>query len=200
MVAAHTDIDIDVPNRNLVLKLLPHVAASMVERDELRPHPNGVYFHDVPTDPVSGLCSIPYGPAEEAGFFKIDFLNVHLYSGVRDEAHLIDLMSREPMWELLQDEDFVTGQKIWQVHNRPDVLRIMKPTTIEQLAMVIAMIRPAKIHLIGKPWSVIEREIWIPPTNSDLLKSFFKKAHSVAYAVAIVVQLNLIVEQLSGEQ
>ena len=32
--------------------------------------------------------------------------------------------------------------------------------SIEQLAMILAMIRPCKRYLVGNEWSVIEKEVW----------------------------------------
>jgi DNA polymerase III alpha subunit len=70
----------------------------------------------------------------------------------------------------------------------------MKPRCIEELAAVLAMIRPAKRYLIGKDWKTVMSEVWTKPENEEY---FFKKSHATAYAVAIVVQMNLICEQLS---
>jgi hypothetical protein len=70
----------------------------------------------------------------------------------------------------------------------------MQPKSIEQLAAVLAIIRPAKRYLIGKDWTTVMNEVWIQPTTDEY---FFKKAHAVAYAHAIVVQMNLICEQIS---
>ena len=56
------------------------------------------------------------------------------------------------------------------------------------------MIRPAKRHLIGKPWTEVMADVWVKPTSDEY---FFKKAHAVAYAHVIVVQMNLICEQIS---
>jgi DNA polymerase III alpha subunit len=64
------------------------------------------------------------------------------------------------------------------------------PSSIEQLAMFIALLRPGKRHLIGKSWQTIEAEIWIPTE-----KYYFKKSHAIAYATSIVVQLNLLASQ-----
>jgi hypothetical protein len=58
------------------------------------------------------------------------------------------------------------------------------------------MIRPAKRYLIGKPWTTIMKEVWLKPTTDDY---YFKKAHAVAYAMAITVQMNLICEGISYE-
>jgi DNA polymerase III alpha subunit len=70
----------------------------------------------------------------------------------------------------------------------------MKPRTIDQLAAVLAMIRPAKRYLIGKDWTTVMTEIWTRPDNDEY---YFKKSHAVAYAAAVVVQMNLICEQIS---
>ena len=70
----------------------------------------------------------------------------------------------------------------------------MQPKTVEQLAAVLAMIRPAKRYLIGKDWTTVMNEVWTKPENDDY---FFKKSHATAYAVAIVVQMNLICENIS---
>ena len=64
----------------------------------------------------------------------------------------------------------------------------MQPKTIEQLAAVLAIIRPAKRQLMYKEWAEIVKEVWVKPTDGSY---FFKKSHAVAYAQAIVVQMNL---------
>jgi hypothetical protein len=56
------------------------------------------------------------------------------------------------------------------------------------------MIRPAKRYLIGKPWTTIMKEVWTLPTTDEY---YFKQSHATAYAVAIVVQMNLICENIS---
>jgi DNA polymerase III alpha subunit len=70
----------------------------------------------------------------------------------------------------------------------------MKPDSIEKLAAVLAVIRPAKRSLIGKEWSAVLADVWTKPTNNEY---YFKKSHAIAYAHAIVVQMNLICEQIS---
>jgi hypothetical protein len=73
----------------------------------------------------------------------------------------------------------------------------MKPQNVEQLAAVLAVIRPAKRHLIGKDWATVMSEVWVKPQGDEY---YFKHAHAVAYAAAIVVQMNLICEQISYDQ
>ena len=187
------DIDIDFADRTKALAMFEHVRASREEDGHLVPHNTGVYFHTVPVNARSNLCAIPYNEAEEQGYFKIDFLNVSLYKDIKDEAHLVHLMNQEPLWDLLQQDDFVN--LLFHVNGHGSILRKVKPTSVEQLAAVLAMIRPAKRYLIGKPWAQVEAEIWENPRHKH--EYFFKKAHAIAYAVAIVVQMNLICEQIS---
>ncbi len=186
------DIDIDFVDREKALTLFKHVRASRIDNEKLVKHNTGVYLHQVPMDAVTGLCGIPYEQAEEQGYFKIDFLNVGLYNGVRDETHLVQLMNTEPLWDLLQDDSF--SNLLFHVNGHGGILREMKPTTVEQLAAILAMIRPAKRYLIGKTWNEVMKEVWTKPENEEY---YFKKSHAVAYATAIVVQMNLICEGVS---
>jgi hypothetical protein len=185
------DIDIDFLDREQAIKLFDCVGASRLENNKLVKHNTGVYLHEVPVDPISGLCSVPYDQAEDK-FFKIDFLNVGIYKGVKDEAHLIQLMETEPLWDLLEQDDFT--QLLFHVNGHGSILRQSKPKSIEQLAAVLAMIRPAKRYLIGKDWTTVMAEVWTKPENDEY---YFKKSHATAYAVAIVVQMNLICENIS---
>jgi hypothetical protein len=38
------------------------------------------------------------------------------------------------------------------------------------------------------------QEVWIKPTNDEY---YFKKAHAIAYAQAVIVQMNLICEGIN---
>ena len=186
------DIDIDFVDRDAALKLFKHIPASRVDNDRLIKHNTGVYLHSVPMSAVEAVCNMPYDHPAAEEYFKIDFLNVGIYKGVRDETHLIQLMETEPLWDLLQDEEFI--QNLFHVNGHGGILRQMAPKNIEQLAAVLAMIRPAKRYLIGKDWTTVMTEVWTKPDNEEY---FFKQSHATAYAVAIVVQMNLICEQIS---
>lgn len=186
------DIDIDFVDRDSALKLFKHGVASRLENDQLIKHNTGIYMHDIPIDLETGLCAIDYAQAEEQGFFKIDFLNVSIYKGIKNEEHLIQLMNQEPLWDLLEQDDFVN--LLFHVNGHGSILRQMKPRSIEQLAAILAMIRPAKRHLIGKTWDEVMDHVWERPINGEY---YFKKSHATAYAVAVVVQMNLICESVS---
>jgi DNA polymerase III alpha subunit len=62
------------------------------------------------------------------------------------------------------------------------------------MAMFLAIIRPAKRHLIGKTWQEAAKTIWDKPTDDSY---HFKKAHAVAYAHLVAVHMNLICEKIS---
>jgi len=188
------DIDIDFIDREQALSHFKYVKASREDDGKLVKHNTGVYMHEVPLNALENVCAIPYEEAEEQGLFKIDFLNVTLYSGIKNEQHLNQLMEREPLWELLEQDDFT--DLLFHVNGHGKILRQMKPNTIPQLAAVLAMIRPAKRHLIGQPWDTVLREVWTKPEGDEY---FFKKSHATAYAVAVVVQMNLICEQVSHQ-
>ena len=63
---------------------------------------------------------------------------------------------------------------------------------MEQLAAVLAIIRPAKRKLLNESWDTINKEVWAKPTDGTY---FFKKSHAVGYALAIILQLNLLIEK-----
>jgi len=186
------DIDIDFIDREQALSHFKHIRARREEDGKVLKHNTGVYMHEVPFDPENNMCSLPYEEAEEQGLFKLDFLNVTLYKGIKNEAHLQKLMETEPLWDLLEQDDFT--DLLFHVNGHGSILRQMKPTSVEQLAAVLAMIRPAKRHLIGQPWDTVLKEVWTKPKGDEY---FFKKSHATAYAVAVVVQMNLICEQIS---
>ena len=186
------DIDIDFPDRKKVLDIIKHIPARL---EDGKKHNTGVYCHEIPYNPLTDTASFDYKSAEERGYFKIDFLNVNAYAGVRDEAHIIELLNTEPLWDLLYEKDVC--DQLFHVNGYHNLLAELKPTSILDLAMVLAMIRPGKKHLIPickeQGFQAIEDEIWTKTEDAY----FFKKAHAVSYASVITVQLNLICEKLS---
>jgi DNA polymerase III alpha subunit len=183
------DIDIDFAQRDLALEHIKHVDASI---NPSKKHNTGIYCTSIPHNPFTNASTIDYEEAEKRGYFKIDFLNVSVYEKIKSREHLKQLMETEPLWDLLEQDDFVN--LLFHVNGHGSILREMKPTTIEQLAAVLAMIRPAKRHLIGQSWANVMAEVWEKPEGDEY---YFKKAHAVAYAHVVVVQMNLICEELS---
>lgn len=193
MPSLNTDIDIDVADRNKILRHISHIPATMIHTGRLMRHNSGVYVHEVPYNPETGLCSMTYKEADSKGFFKLDLLNFNLYESIETEEQLIELMEKEPVWELLHYEEIC--DKIVHVNGYHSVMRRLNPTSIEQLAMALSLIRPAKKHLLTKAYthgidSVLD-EIWVIDKNDGYA---FKRSHAIAYATAVVVNLNLVSE------
>jgi DNA polymerase III alpha subunit len=185
-----TDIDIDFKNRTDLLSILQHRVAKLPTGKK---HNTGVYVTEVPHNPVDLLSTVEYKDAAARGYLKLDFLNVNVYKDVRDEAHLVGLTKQEPIWELLTYDEFV--DQVFQLSGHGNIVRQNPPTNLDQLAALLALIRPAKKHLIGKSWDVIMKDIWVKPTDGAY---YFKKAHAYSYALLVVVHMNVLCEKLQS--
>jgi len=186
----NSDIDIDFADRDQVLALVEVTPSSIIRDGQLIRHNTGVHPTDIPIDPFTGYASLDYNDAEARGYVKLDFLNVNLYKQVRSESHLIELM-QEPDWTKLYDPAIC--QQLIHVNNHYDtLLKMPEPVdTIPRLAMFLAVIRPAKRHLIGKTWKEVSATVWDKVEGEYA----FKKSHSIAYSQLVVVNLNLLCEQ-----
>ncbi len=192
--AVSTDIDIDFADRDAALSGLLHIPASTINKEgQITRHPTGVYFQDVPTDPFTNHSSIPYDETGQLGYFKVDFLNNSIYASVRDNEHLDELVARDPDWSLFEHSSIVA--MLSHIHNHFGIVQNIRPQSIEDLAIVLALMRPGKRHLVGRPREEIEAKVW----STDAEGYVFKRAHALAYAVSIVVQLNLICEAAAAE-
>ena len=165
------DVDIDMANRDEFLKLVKHTPAGIEKDGNFTKHNTGVYFQNIPKFPLQGYSTIDHKKAEEEGWFKVDFLNNHIYTGIKDETHLDQLIAKEPMWELLEHEEVV--EQLFHISNHFDIIKKHPPKSLEQLAMILAIIRPGKRHLIGKSWEEIEADVWVKPNDDSY---FFKNS------------------------
>lgn len=191
-----SDIDIDFGDRSQALKLLKHVPASILRDEKLVPHNTGIYVNDIPMDPFTGRASIDYESAENRGYAKLDFLNVSLYTQIKNEQHLQDLIAQEPLWDLLYERT-VCEQMIHIGNHYDTLLKMPEPVnSIPRMAMFLSVIRPAKRHLIGKTWREVAETVWDKPQDDEY---YFKKSHAVAYAHLVAVNLNLFCEKISYE-
>lgn len=192
-----SDIDIDLGDRDKLLAVIKHIPAGMrnakvseKHTNPIRKHATGVYITDIPYDPVYDMAAIDYKEAEKRGYFKLDLLNVHVYNQIRDEEHLVRMMY-DPDWSMLNDR--ATVEQLIHLNNSYSLIRRMPEPidSIPRLAMFLAIIRPSKKHLIGKPWSEVSKTVW----DKDESGYAFKKAHGVAYAQLVVVHMNLLREK-----
>ena len=191
-----SDIDIDFGNREQALAVLDVIPATIVRENEVVAHNTGVYPTDIPVDPFTGRASLDYKDAEDRGYAKLDFLNVSLYTQIKNEAHLKELMEHEVLWDLLLDREFCS--MLIHIGNHYDTLiKMPEPVdSIPRMAMFLSVIRPAKRHLIGKTWKEVAETVWDKPTDDSY---YFKKSHAVAYAHLVAVHMNLICEKISWE-
>jgi len=184
-----SDIDIDFGDRTQALKLLGHTPASINRNGTWVSHNTGVYVTDIPMDPFHGRASIDYEAAEERGYLKLDFLNVSLYTQIKSEEHLQELIAQEPEWDRLYDPEFC-GKLIHIGNHYKTLVQFPEAVnSIPRLMMFLAVIRPAKRHLIGLPWAEVAKTIWDAPNDGSY---GFKQSHSCAYAHLVVVNMNLL--------
>ena len=83
----NTDIDIDVADRDKLLKLIKGTTAMILRDNKQVKHNTGVYFHEI-SNPFTGLLSIDYKEAEDMGYFKIDIPNVGLYKDIKNPKNI----------------------------------------------------------------------------------------------------------------
>ena len=188
------DIDIDCKTS---FSPMPHfnvVHASMVKNNNLVKHPAGAYFQNMPIDPITKLAAIPYDKAEELGFFKIDFLHLSILDNFTSKDEIRALIKIPPNWALLERREIV--EQLFQIRNHFDTIEKVRPRSVNDLADCIALIRPSKKHLISEyvktsstDREALRKQLYTPPTDG---KAWFKKAHAVAYALTVVLQLHTI--------
>lgn len=184
------DVDIDFADRTQLTKHIRGVGARLENGNK---HNTGVYFTDIPVA-HDGLATLDHKRAEQLGYFKLDLLNVGVYEHVRNELHLVELM-REPNWSRLQEQTFFeqlihVGKHFETAARMPEDI-----TSVPRMAMFLAVIRPAKRHLIGLPWAEVAKTIW-QSAGQDSYS--FKKSHSVAYAQLVAVHMNILEEKHGG--
>jgi uncharacterized protein YkuJ len=182
------DIDIDLADRDQLLKLIHATPARQTTQGQVRRHNSGVYVTDIPYDPVNECAAIDYEQAEELGYFKIDLLNMSVYQLVKDPAHYEKMLAKEPPWERLWTDPEWAKQLV-HVGNYTHLLESMKPDSIPRMAAFISIIRPGKAHLQNRPWSEVFDSVW----DGDSSQGFvFKHAHAIGYAALVALHMNLL--------
>ena len=182
------EIDLDFADREAVLKLIQHVPARQVVDGRVRRHNSGVYVTDIPYDPVNECAAIDYQVAEQRGYFKIDFLNMHVYKLIQSAEHYQQMLDASPPWQRLwQDPQW--AQQLVHVGNYVDLLAAMKPDSIPRMAAFISIIRPGKAHLQRRPWAEVFASVW---DGDDSRGYTFKKAHALSYAMLVSLHMNVL--------
>ncbi len=191
-----TDVDIDCFGREDILRGVECIFGRIDRPDgKVEKHPTGVYFQNIPRDPVTNMSTLDHRIANDYGYFKIDFLNVNMYENIRDEAHLLELLNKEPPWDFFEYQE-VTDQ-LFHLKGYSHLLQKYKPKSVEDLAAILAIIRPSKAYLQQQSWERIIDEVWVKTEGDDSYQ--FKRCHAISYALVIVVNLNLLIGQLAKE-
>lgn len=182
------DIDIDLADRDQLLKLIDAVPAMQIQDGRIRRHNSGVYVTDIPYDPVHECAAIDYELAEQRGYFKIDLLNMSVYELITSPEHYEEMLNKEPNWQRLWT-DPEWASKLVHIGNYTDLLSTMRPDSIPRMAAFISVIRPGKAHLQNRPWAEVFDSVW----DGDASRGFvFKKAHAVGYARLVALHMNLL--------
>lgn len=179
------DIDIDMKNREDILSIISTIPASKVNGTKITPHNTGVYFQNIPTEPFRGLSSIDYQRAEELGYIKVDFLNLSFLNNFSSNTEIDQLLEKEPVWELLESKEVVS--KLFHLGNHFHIVEKIKPKSVLDLAICVALKMPGKAYLVYQDIDTIKSKIWIKEDGIQ-----FKKSHSIAYATVIKLQLLLL--------
>ena len=187
-----SDVDIDILDRSAIVDNIPCVFGCIERDGKLHRHPSGIYLQNIPRDPTTNIATLDHRIASEFGYFKIDFLNVSMYQGVKSEQHLLELMNREPDWELFTYAEITDN--LFHLNGKSYLLQRFPPRSVEDLAIILALIRPSKAYLQASDWATIEREVWTKTDDNYQ----FKRSHSIGYALAVVVHMNLYIEQLES--
>ena len=186
------DIDVDVQSTFDPAKIFRGSVRASIYRDKkLTPHPCGVYLQNVPTDPVTGLAAAPYETAEELGCFKIDFLHLRIYDHFTSRNEITELLKIEPDWKLLELPSVV--QQLFQLSKHYDVIQKVRPTSLIEVADVLALIRPQKRYMLEyylRDRTAARKLLYQVERGSGGYA--FKKSHALSYAQVIVLQLHLI--------
>ena len=182
------DIDIDLADRDQLLKLIQATPARQLTNGQARRHNSGVYVTDIPTDPEHGCAAIDYETAESLGYFKIDLLNMSVYQLIKSPEHYDAMLAQEPPWSRLWTDPAWASQ-LAHVGNYTDLLASMRPDSIPRMAAFISIIRPGKAHLQNQSWAKVFESVW---DGNDSRGFVFKKSHAVSYAALVALHMNLI--------
>ena len=191
------DIDIDV--EPTVDKSKYGTRASLYNEEQLVlvPHPSGYFLpskdrikEDVPVDPETGLSALEAKEGEDLGFFKVDLLNNTSYQEFESKEQLLKSLEGEDEfdWSVFEDKNVV--EQLPHIHKHFSIVRQVAPKSIEEIADVLALIRPGKTELLDlylKDKEKARKRLYKRPLNGGM---YFKKSHALAYAHMIFAILN----------
>ena len=204
-----SDLDLDIPAKESDIIREGLLRATVLnERGEYQPHPAGVYFYNnIPS--YDGFSVLDYKTMEDNHFQKIDILN---------NSYLDDISSDElaEYIQIIEDED-IDWDKLWeytsayQLGKYPGILREFKVSSIIDVAIILALIRPGSVSNYDKMKSFIHTDKILAKKNDRVQKILketygipvfdeqfkelglddgkyrYKKPHSIGYAYVLLI-------------
>ena len=204
-----SDLDLDIPAKESDIIREGLLRATVLnERGEYQPPPAGVYFYNnIPS--YDGFSVLDYKTMEDNHFQKIDILN---------NSYLDDISSDElaEYIQIIEDED-IDWDKLWeytsayQLGKYPGILREFKVSSIIDVAIILALIRPGSVSNYDKMKSFIHTDKILAKKNDRVQKILketygipvfdeqfkelglddgkyrYKKPHSIGYAYVLLI-------------
>lgn len=176
--------DIDIDTASTTDKSLYGIPAMIynVEQERISPHPSGVYLENVPVDQKTHLCSFDYKYGDEKGFMKVDILHNSVYDSFKSKEEVLTASEGDIDWSILDDRNIV--ESLPHIAKHYETIQKVKPKSVEDLADVLALIRPGKISLLEsylKNKKQARRNLYKRPSTG----MYFKKSHAISYALMI---------------
>lgn len=176
--------DIDIDTASSTDKSLYGIPAMIYneEQERIAPHPSGVYLEDVPIDHKTNLCSFDYKYGDDNGFMKVDVLHNSVYDVFTSKEEVLTASEGDIDWSVLSDRSVV--ESLPHIAKHYDTIQKVKPKSVEDLADVLALIRPGKISLLDsyiKNKKQTRRNLYKRPATG----MYFKKSHAISYALMI---------------
>jgi len=204
-----SDLDLDIPSMDSEIIRANLVRASVKnEKGEYQAHPAGVYFYkSIPK--FNNISILDYKTMEKKEYQKIDILNNTYLDNISNEEMIefIDLIENENIdWKKLWE-----FENPYQLSKYPGILREFKVSSVLDIAIVLAIIRPGSLQNYDKMKTFIhtdkilnkknkkEREIlkftYGIPIFDEQFKELgiddgkyrYKKPHSLGYAYVLLI-------------
>lgn len=208
------DVDLEVydPSRfyGSYAKPFNGVRASKLEHGRMVYHASGLYFQHMPLSPnatkTRPMAAYPHAIAKSKGFMKIDLLsNRHLFwfgSGLRRRDAYLDLLSHpEFPWDRFVLESLYgkgMNPKIAQLAKWFRFARMYPPKSVDDISVLVALVRPGKKHLQGKSLDDVRAGIW-QDDNGGSPDMVFKRPHAVATAMTVCLHMLCLLRNEIGD-
>lgn len=204
-----SDLDLDIPAKKSDIIRDGLIKASVLnDRGNYQAHPAGVYFYkNIPS--FDGFAVLDYKEMEEKYFQKIDILN---------NSYLDDI-SYEEMEEYLEliETENIDWKLLWlfdtpyQLSKYPGILREFKVSSVFDVAIILALIRPGAVSNYEKMKMFIHTDKLLSkknPKEVEILKETYgvavfdeqskklgkddgkyryKKPHAIGYAYVLLI-------------